>query len=613
MRVDQRTSQPAVSSAQPKTWTTPAGNSYSEPAAGAALARGHGGERVLELQKRLNAAGANPRLAEDGLFGPKTEATLQKLTGQASFDAAAEAVLAKLASSAGKRDDFQTPGPTPSAPQTQAIQTSTVSGPPPSGSIAERTLQVAERELGSIDPRQTGADGKYHGWQHLQTIFEKTTGWRPTDKEVQASSQPQKKSWCGIFATHVLQEAGAHVRWDLSKGKMVGDVQQVMAPTFRDYRTYKAERQAFQNSIKPGDVITLNGALNHHAIVTSVNPDGTVNTIDGNKPHVGTGLQKLSDVTSYYRPTTPEPKVAATQAPESEAEAGGRVSLSTDTDARAEAAAQANPARTKPVPLDSLGDLNARRAFVQNVVQLDGITGGSDTASCGPTALVSGMLMADPKSVQKLAGKILEMNSKEKKALFGDDTLGEVRAQALRNLRDGTASPADVQVLSQVIGARVMKGGSTAEEMMRLVGGMRKLLGSDMPNLSLHLYSSAKDPGSGLHWQAYANGVEIDPWPNEKGQATLLDGKDGLRHGAGHFKDGTCHSKLIIEDHGKRIVVPRYVAMSEAGQRIANPNPNVPLTNYTYEMDLIGYSYSRTRGNEPAGTKWEPPAHVEVS
>ncbi|MBL8923115.1 MAG: CHAP domain-containing protein [Myxococcaceae bacterium] len=277
---------------------------YAAPAPGADLARGHSGPQVLELQKKLNAAGIQPPLKLDGLLGPKTEAALMKLTGSKTFDATAQSALSTRLPSAGKGDDFETTSSKPTLPEPPAAQAVNVATqPPPAGSVAEKTLAIAQQELGAVDPRKTGADGRYHGWQKLQTIFEQATGWRPSDKDVQASSQPGGKSWCGIFACNVLQQAGANVKWDLTKGKMVGDVQHVLAPSFKDYRTYKTERQAFEASIKPGDVITLNGKTNHHAIVTSVNPDGTVNTIDGNKPHIGEGKFKLADVTSFYRPT----------------------------------------------------------------------------------------------------------------------------------------------------------------------------------------------------------------------------------------------------------------------------------------------------------------------
>lgn len=48
---------------------------------GQVLARGHAGESVRALQGLLNALGATPPLAEDGLFGPKTQAALQRAEG----------------------------------------------------------------------------------------------------------------------------------------------------------------------------------------------------------------------------------------------------------------------------------------------------------------------------------------------------------------------------------------------------------------------------------------------------------------------------------------------------------------------------------------------------
>jgi hypothetical protein len=177
----------------------------------------------------------------------------------------------------------------------------------PSGGVASRILERAAAENHSINPMEAGVDGHYKGWQHLQTVFEKTTGWRPPDAECQKITPgrgvlPGGKNWCGIWATHVLQEAGVNVKWDLNKGKMVGDVTHVIAPGFTHYQQYKMERAAFEQSIRPGDVITLKGSTNHHAIVTKVNPDGTVETMDGNKPHVGPGKTTLADVTTYYRP-----------------------------------------------------------------------------------------------------------------------------------------------------------------------------------------------------------------------------------------------------------------------------------------------------------------------
>lgn len=267
---------------------------YAAPLAEEPLRRGHSGPRVLELQQQLNALGASPPLVLDGKLGPKTEAAMKALLAAPpapstdAFEPAAPAVASPVTS--------------PEVAGATAVTASSEASP-----VAGRVVDQAFAENDSINPLKRGDDGRVKGWQQLQTVFEKTTGWRPSDAECQtvkpgSGLKPGGKSWCGIWACHIYQQAGVDCRWDLTKGKMVGDVTQTLAPRFTSPGQYKAERQAFEQSIRPGDVITLNGATNHHAIVTQVNPDGTVETMDGNKPHVGPGRAKLADVTSFYRP-----------------------------------------------------------------------------------------------------------------------------------------------------------------------------------------------------------------------------------------------------------------------------------------------------------------------
>lgn len=269
---------------------------YHEPLPGEELTLGHSGPQVVELQKKLNAMGAKPPLVVDGKLGPLTNAAMRLLQKQPQAPAA-------------NADQFQRPTP-PQGPALQAPQTAPTApvGPASTGSeLGTRVVENAFAENDSINPMKRGDDGKPKGWKELQTIFAETTGWKPTDAQCQeikpgSGLKPGGASWCGIWAAHIFQKSGANVKWDMTKGGMVGDVTHTLAPRFTSPASYKAERQAFEQSIRPGDCITLNGPQNHHAIVTKVNPDGTVETMDGNKPHVGPGKQKLSDVTSFYRP-----------------------------------------------------------------------------------------------------------------------------------------------------------------------------------------------------------------------------------------------------------------------------------------------------------------------
>ncbi|MEW6431581.1 MAG: hypothetical protein AB1730_08720 [Myxococcota bacterium] len=49
------------------------------------------------------------------------------------------------------------------------------------------------------------------------------------------------------------------------------------------------------------------------------------------------------------------------------------------------------------------------------------------------------------------------------------------------------------------------------------------------------------------------------------------------------------------------------------GKRVANDTPNIPLTNYTYEMPWHSSDYGRTHGVAIPNTQAEPPDTIDVS
>ncbi|MBE2253498.1 MAG: hypothetical protein IAE78_28480 [Myxococcus sp.] len=555
MRVDNRSTVPS----------NPRPVGYTEPPAGAALARGHSGAQVLELQKKLNAAGLQPPLKLDGQLGPKTEAALLKLTGAKTFDDAAQAALASRL--APKSDGFDASLPKPSIPQppmAEGVAMGTQA--PASGSIAEKTLAIAQQELGSVDPRKAGADGKYQGWDKLQTIFEKTTGWRPSDKEVQGSSQPGGKSWCGIFACHVLQEAGANVKWDLTKGKMVGDVQQVMAPSFKDHRTYKTERSAFEASIKPGDVITLNGKNNHHAIVSSVNPDGTVNTIDGNKPHIGEGHFKLADVTSYYRPTGAsassaaqvEPKPVSAGPSVEGGDSGKAAAGSLGERFHVEAPSPAKKEQLEKV-VDLSGDKASRLKALNGFTQVDDkVDTESDLNACAAASIVAGAAIeggsgglndlvrvieerGNATRVKKVTGGWKDAEIPEYGKLDGIKeriNAGKATSQDLHDLK--TIVYKQLRKVEDQVGANSKDATINIDAVKAYVNTDVKVFGEDRPlkamfgNMNIKLVDTDGDD-KGNHFVLMFNdgtgkgeNAVYDPWPTKSGnqinqnQAELL-------------------------------------------------------------------------------------------
>lgn len=115
------------------------GPSEAEWVAGAVLARGDSGSGVLALQAQLNALGAEPPLVEDGLFGPKTEATLLALRGRATIDGASFLAL----SAGAATPDAIGPGRAnpevpPLAPHLEAKA--------PAGTVKAGALQEADAE-----------------------------------------------------------------------------------------------------------------------------------------------------------------------------------------------------------------------------------------------------------------------------------------------------------------------------------------------------------------------------------------------------------------------------------------------------------------------------------
>ncbi|MBL8916690.1 MAG: hypothetical protein JNM17_38670 [Archangium sp.] len=280
------------------------------PLDGDALGLGDFGPAVSQLQEALNALGAG--LEVDGQLGPKTQASMLELLGSATLTETAQEKLSSLSAKSPTggmaSDGFDAPPPAgPSLSTANVNETAATAAPSGAGGMSSRVVDNALAENDSINPMKVGDDGKPKGWKQLQQIFTDTTGTTPSDAECQKIEpgkgiKPNGASWCGIWACHILQKSGCDVKWDGVKGGMVGDVTHTSAPKFKTPSSYKAERQAFEQSIRPGDVVTLAGPQNHHAIVTKVNDDGTFETMDGNKPHVGPGHQKLADVTGFYRP-----------------------------------------------------------------------------------------------------------------------------------------------------------------------------------------------------------------------------------------------------------------------------------------------------------------------
>ena len=164
--------------------------------------------------------------------------------------------------------------------------------------IMEIAIQEAAPPYGKVSDLVRDAEGNRAGWRILKSYFDDAVqGWTESKwadggqilynghwrkikniegvqvpgYRVPQPSKPSGVSWCGIFATWVLRRAGLEAKWVVGAG-IVGD---------------KVKLTSGSEGFMPGDVIVINGAEVHHAVVISENHkiydgDGSIDTVNGN-------------------------------------------------------------------------------------------------------------------------------------------------------------------------------------------------------------------------------------------------------------------------------------------------------------------------------------------
>ena len=160
-----------------------------------------------------------------------------------------------------------------------------------SGLSAQRRkiLEVAEGELHSVSDCG-GSGGEKKGADKLEEIYKNALQSVYSEKAMKSHVRKANHSkwngpwsWCGIWAAHVVREAGfKDISWTI--GKLKG-----RAPI------------GGHKGVKPGDIAFWSGGLNHHDIVEKI--DGkTVYTLDGNQECSGIMRKKrqLSNMAGYY-------------------------------------------------------------------------------------------------------------------------------------------------------------------------------------------------------------------------------------------------------------------------------------------------------------------------
>lgn len=215
---------------------------------------------------------------------------------------------------------------------------------------------------------------------------------------------------------------------------------------------------------------------------------------------------------------------------------------------KAEAAVRTNKAREKAVSIEDIK--KDPDAFLKGVVQIDGHNEtGLDVSSCGPTALLMGMIAGRPESMVELGKKLMDdqgnITPAGQKLLADADS--PVMKATLKNLRDGKFSPRDVTYLAESMRGKMgtATGGVTAQELMGLRSAITSL-GVSVPRMELQQFGPPD--GTMGHWRVAINDKQYNPWPNAKGQSTVLTGPSSLGDGASDWPGGQLREKLYIDD-----------------------------------------------------------------
>mgnify|MGYP001490605744 CR=1 FL=1 len=252
---------------------------------------------------------------------------------------------------------------------------------------------------------------------------------------------------------------------------------------------------------------------------------------------------------------------------------------------KAEAAVRGNKAREKAVSIDDIK--KDPDAFLKNVVQVDGIDKtGLDISSCGPTAMLMGMIAGRPESVVELGKKLMDdqgnITPAGRKLLDGADS--PLVKAAVKNIRDGKFSAKDITFLAESLRGKMgtPTGGVTAKDMIALRSAITGL-GVSVPRMELQQFGPPD--GTMGHWRVGVNGKQYNPWPDAKGQSTVKTGPESLADGASDWPGGQLREKLYIDD--KSVMHNMYTVYRSSGPPFSTAQ-DPPLFILRYERQDDG-------------------------
>lgn len=274
------------------------------------LTLGSAGPSVVEAQSKLNlGVTSHARLDVDGLFGPMTGTRVREFQRQKQLGVDGVVGPATWAALDALAEDGNLSTPEGVPPQVVTVPPTAASA----GSLRERIIEIAmsqaSPEPGVVSDLRTIVEtinGQNRtvraGWRQLKRYFDEAVeGWSegnwtpvalhgiqtpgsriPLDGMKYEPPNRPGVSWCGIFATWVLQQAGLPVRWRRFSG-VIG-----------------VPKISGSAGMQPGDIAVQTNT--HHFIVTGIQGN-QVMSINGNSDFQSILVkpQQRSSIQAYYR------------------------------------------------------------------------------------------------------------------------------------------------------------------------------------------------------------------------------------------------------------------------------------------------------------------------
>ncbi len=493
------------------------------------LREGASGATVTDLQEKLKAAGFDPG-AVDGKFGAKTREAL--LAFQQAKGIGVDAIVGPETRAALLGEPLP-PKPAPESPSTPNAPDAPTPVTPGGSTQAASALEATAL--------------KKHGPEFLQKVKEASARlgvrpeWMLAVMQNESGMDPKAKNPSG-GATGLIQfmpdTAKALGTTTEALSKMSATEQLGYVEKF--YSSFKGKLKSGSHmylatfwpaAVGKGDDYKIGGAQ-----VAKQNP-----AFDLNKD----GQITAGEFREYYKKRFPA-LASGGAAPAPSSSSGGKTDFNV---AKAEAAVRGNKVRETTFTMAQIKADPDK--FLKNVVQVDGLKATSaDATSCGPTSLLMGMIAGRPESIQELATRCMNADGTMTAAgqkLFGNDANSPVLKAAVKRIRDGEFSAADVTFMAEGLYASTGGGGggTKADDLIALRSAITSL-GVSVPRMELQQFGSA-DGGLG-HWRVGVNGKQYNPWPDNKGQSTIISGPTGLADGSSDGVKWTCREKVYIDD-----------------------------------------------------------------